>query len=91
MVRLWEMRTLKIIIDDGSTQAALLCFNRPFLEDMAPVGATIQVYGRFQFNYGEIQSSSFEIKPLKGNATIEPSLVPVYPLTERLNQTKLRQ
>ena len=47
-----KMRTLKIIIADDSSEGALLCFNRPFLEQMAPVGSIIQIYGKFQFKYG---------------------------------------
>ncbi len=82
-----RMRTLKIIIADESSEAALLCFNRPFLEQMAPVGSTIQVYGKFQFKYGEIQSSAFELKTLQDNFVPERTLSPIYPLTGRLNQT----
>jgi ATP-dependent DNA helicase RecG len=68
------MRTLKIVVADDSSEAALLCFNRPFLEQMAPIGSTVQIYGKFQFKYGEIQSSAFEIKRLDGalNLKIKP-------------------
>ncbi len=86
-----RMRTLKIIIADESSEAALLCFNRPFLEQSAPVGATVQVYGKFQFKYGEIQSSSFEIKRIIGRLSPEAELSPIYPLTEKLNQAALRK
>lgn len=86
-----RMRTLKIIIADESSEAALLCFNRPFLEQAAPVGSVIQVYGKFQFKYGEIQSSSFEIKRIDGALVPEAELSPVYPLTGKLNQTTIRR
>jgi len=86
-----RMRTLKILIEDESSEAALLCFNRPFLEQMAPVGSMIQVYGKFQFKYGEIQSSSFEIKRIDGGPAAEKALSPVYPLTEHLNQMAMRK
>ncbi len=86
-----KMRTLKIVVADGSGEAALLCFNRPFLEQMAPVGSTVQVYGKFQFKYGEIQSSAFEIQRADGEPRPESSLSPVYALSERLNQMALRK
>ena len=86
-----KMRTLKIIIADDSSEGALLCFNRPFLEQMAPVGSIIQIYGKFQFKYGEIQSSAFELKPLQEDFVPEQTLSPIYPLTGRLNQTTMRR
>lgn len=86
-----RMRTLKIIIADESSEAALLCFNRPFLEQAAPVGSIVQVYGKFQFKYGEIQSSSFEIKKIGGALSPDAQLSPVYPLTEKLNQVAVRK
>ncbi|HBK58636.1 MAG TPA: ATP-dependent DNA helicase RecG [Spirochaetaceae bacterium] len=86
-----RMRTLKIIVADASGEASLLCFNRPFLEQMAPVGSSVQVYGKFQFKYGEIQSSAFEITHVEGAPRPESTLSPVYSLSERLNQRTLRK
>lgn len=90
-----RMRTLKIVVADDSSEAALLCFNRPFLEQMAPIGSTVQIYGKFQFKYGEIQSSAFEIKRLDGALYLkikpEAALSPVYSLSERLSQMALRR
>ena len=60
-----RMRTLKIEVRDASSAAVLLCFNRPFLEKSLPVGARVLVTGKFQFRYGEIQSSSFEAERLE--------------------------
>ena len=60
-----RMRTLKIEVRDASSSAILLCFNRPFLEKSLPVGARVLVTGKFQFRYGEIQSSSFEAERLE--------------------------
>jgi len=86
-----KMRTLKIIIEDASSQAVLLCYNRPFLEKSAPVGSTLRVYGKFQFKYGEIQSSSFELQPIDSELEPETGLSPIYPLTGKLNQPTLRK
>ena len=86
-----RMRTLKIIVADNSSEAALLCFNRPFLEQMAPVDSTVQIYGKFYFKYSEIQSSSFEIKRMDGAIKPEVALSPLYPLSGKLNQMALRK
>jgi ATP-dependent DNA helicase RecG len=87
-----RMRTLKVIVDDGSAEAALVCFNRPFLEKQLPVGARIALCGSFQFRYGEIQSSTFEAEPLAEGEDLPPGRVlPVYPLSAGLTQGTMRK
>lgn len=55
-----NMRTLKLIINDGTAQGELICFNRPFFEKSFPVGAVISLHGSFFVKYNALQSSSFE-------------------------------
>lgn len=95
-----RMRTLKIIIDDGTASAALVCFNRSFLEKSLPVGSVIAVTGRFAPRYGKIQTSAFEATCLAKSASIDEFLdkpvpgsavFPIYPLTAGLSQTQLRK
>ncbi|MCX7775745.1 MAG: ATP-dependent DNA helicase RecG [Rectinemataceae bacterium] len=86
-----RMRTLKIFIDDGTTEAALLCFNRPFLEEIAPVGSSVIVHGRFQFRFGEIQSSMFELRHTSNGLQLADHLDPVYPLASGISQASLRK
>ncbi len=85
------MRTLKILVADDSSEAALLCFNRPFLEKSIPVGSRVIVHGKFQFRYGEIQSSSFDVEPYREGDDAMPGLLPVYALTGGLSQASLRK
>ncbi|MCE5256121.1 MAG: ATP-dependent DNA helicase RecG [Spirochaetaceae bacterium] len=84
-------RTLKILVRDDTSEAALLCFNRPFLENSIPVGSRVQVHGKFQFRYGEIQSSAFEIEQIAEGHIPFQGLLPLYPLTEGLSQAVLRK
>ncbi len=86
-----RMRTLKILARDESGPATLACFNRPFLEQSLPVGARILVTGKFQYRYGEIQSSSFEAERLDEGGTAKSGILPVYALTEGLQQGNLRR
>ncbi len=95
-----RMRTLKIIIDDGTATAALVCFNRSFLEKSLPVGSVIAVTGRFAPRYGEIQTTAFEATCLSKSASIDEfmdkpvpgsAVFPIYPLTAGLSQTQLRK
>jgi len=82
-------RTLKIHIEDESAQGVLVCFNRPFLGKQFPVGTACTIYGKFQYKYGDIQSTAFNIAGT-GREDIG-AILPIYPLTEGLTQTTLRR
>ena len=84
-----RMKTLKLVISDSEgVRGELACFNRPFLEKAFPKGTKALVYGSFSVKYGAIQSSSFDIEKYD---TAERRILPVYPLTQGLTQTKLRK
>ena len=84
-----RMKTLKLVISDSEgARGELACFNRPFLEKAFPKGTKALVYGSFSVKYGAIQSSSFDIEKYD---TAERRILPVYPLTQGLTQTKLRK
>ncbi|MGI5172906.1 ATP-dependent DNA helicase RecG [Treponema sp. OMZ 840] len=95
-----RMKTLKIIITDGTERAVLICFNRPFLQKMLPVGCVISISGSFSFRYGEIQSSSFDflllcekgsIAEFKNAALPDSAVYSIYPLTTGLSQSQIRK
>lgn len=91
-----RMKTLKIIVNDGTGTAELICFNRAFLEKSLKPGTIITVTGKFEVKYGKLQSTAFEaIKhdtvvetgiDLSSIAPKESGIIPVYPLTEGLSQ-----
>ena len=95
-----RMKTLKLIICDGEAEAELVAFNRPFLEKQFPVGTIISVTGAFDIKYGKLQSTSFEIIKLSERGELsdyekttlpDSRVLPVYPLTEGLNQKNVRK
>jgi len=86
-----RMRTLKIHVKDPSGSATLVCFNRPFLEQQLPVGSRVVVTGKFTYRFGEIQSSSFEAESVEGGPVPKSGILPVYPLTEGLQQGQARR
>ena len=55
-----RMKTLKIIVTDGTGTAELICFNRAFLEKSLVPGTIITVTGKFEIKYGKLQSTTFE-------------------------------
>jgi ATP-dependent DNA helicase RecG len=100
-----RMKTLKLLVSDGTLDAELIAFNRPFLEKQFPEGTIISVTGQFEIKYGRLQSTAFEITRLEQknpdagwnpadfvNIILPDSgVLPVYPLTEGLNQKNVRK
>ncbi|MDR1390507.1 MAG: ATP-dependent DNA helicase RecG [Treponema sp.] len=83
------MRTLKAHIEDSGERACLLCFNRPFLKNVLPVGGRVRIWGRFFYKYGELQASVFETDTEGGKKF--GGILPVYPLSAGLSQGLLRK
>ena len=96
-----KMKTLKIIVNDGTGAAELICFNRAFLEKSLIPGTLITITGKFEVKYNRLQSTSFEavkmevpeelqnhIKEYRFDAIqpVDCGVIPVYPLTEGLTQ-----
>lgn len=95
-----RMKTLKISINDGTMGAQLIAFNRQFLEKTLPPGAVVLVTGTFTVKYNELQSTAFEVQKLADSGNVSDytkgplpgsGLLPVYPLTEGLNQKTVRK
>lgn len=93
-------RTLKVTIQDisgeGDARASLLCFNRNFLEKVLRVKSKFYLYGQFSYHFNELQSSQFEMIPLGEEDTLTHidafgKLLPIYPLSGRLNQSLIRK
>ena len=94
------MKTLKIIISDGTASASLVAFNRQFLQTSLPVGSIIAVTGAFTEKYGQIQSTSFDVTKIATTGNLEDfantpipdsGILPIYHLTEGLNQKNVRK
>lgn len=94
------MKTLKVAITDGKTQAFLLCFNRPFLSKILTINAIVSLSGIFYYKYNELQSSRFEIDFLSANGNLSDffnkplpnsGLIPIYPLTAGMSQIQLKK
>lgn len=56
-----RMKTLKVIVNDGTGTAELICFNRAFLEKSLVPGTIITVTGQFFVKYNTLQSTAFEV------------------------------
>ena len=88
-----RMRTLKLVIADGTGEAELIAFNRPFLEKAFPVGSILAVTGKFAAKYGAYQATAFEAEKMADAGNIgdfadadvpNSRVIPIYRLTEGL-------
>lgn len=93
-----KKRTLKVIVRDvsgeGDGKAALLCFGRNFLERVFHTGSHYYLYGQFQHNFHELQSSQFEMLPLRADGSMPGNfgtLLSIYPLSGELTQRIIRR
>lgn len=95
-----RMKTLKIAVTDGTAQAWLVAFNRPFLQKSLPEGSLVSVTGQFIEKYGQLQSSAFDAVKIADTGDIndwqnktapDSAVLPIYPLTEGLSQKVFRK
>lgn len=93
-----RMKTLKLIVTDGTLQTELVAFNRAFLEKSFPVGSIIAVTGKFEEKYGRIQCTGFDAEKIADGGTVDDfahqpvpnsAVFPRYHLTEGLSQKML--
>lgn len=99
-----NMKTLKIIVTDGTATADLICFNRNFMEKVLLPGTIITLTGAFYIKYNTLQSSAFEATPMKLDlqnqsepidlSKIQPlnsGIISIYPLHEGLTQKAIHK
>ena len=80
---------LKIYVRDSTGVAALMCFNRNYLETKLPPGSRVRIAGRFSHRFGDLQSSGFDFEPVDAATGRFERLIPLYPLTEGLTNAKV--
>ena len=85
-------RTLKVLCEDEDGRLLeLLCFNRPFLENMLSLGSSWYINAAVQRNpNGLFQTSAFELKRTREEAGIG-KILPIYPLSGSLSQKNIRE
>lgn len=82
---------LKVLVEDDTSRASLLCFGRNFLADKLPVGAQIYLTGDFELRFGELQTGQFTFEPWTPEPREFGRILPIYPLSGTLSQATLRR
>jgi len=84
---------LKILLEDGSGRATMVCFNQLYLKDSLTPGTSIVVHGKFERMFGDLQITNFTYEKLTGkedDLIHTKRIVPIYQVTSRLNLRFLR-
>ncbi len=80
---------LKMVVRDETGDCVLTWFNQTYLKNKFKVGERCQFYGNVNIKYGRIEMAKpvFDREGLSKNTG---KIIPIYPLTYKLSQNKLR-
>ena len=76
-----------VVDESGPTKA--VWFNQPWLVDRLPTGTRVLLHGRFQGHKRGLNVSEYELAGATTSHTA--GVVPVYPATDQLKSTKIRE
>jgi ATP-dependent DNA helicase RecG len=82
---------LKIVVEDETAAASLVCFGRNFLRGTLVPGNRFFLFGQFTYKFGELQASVFETEPYNETPSAFGRILPVYPLHGSLTQGFFRK
>ena len=83
---------LEVFVSDETGTIAATWFNQPFLRNKFHVGDSVFLHGKVgAYKYLQLLSPEYEIVQDDEANAKEGSIVPVYPLTEHMNQTHFRK
>jgi ATP-dependent DNA helicase RecG len=84
-------KTLKVHLKDETGTAVLLCFGRNFLSQKLLIGKKFFLFGSFEYKFQNLQTSSFEVEEFSDNTLNFNKIIPIYPLSGKLNQGIIRR
>jgi len=87
-------KLLKILVEDGSGCATLVCFNQSYLKDTLPPGTRVFVYGRFEAGKKGLETVNFSYEkfvPGEDELLHTGRIVPIYRVTPGLTVRTVRK
>jgi ATP-dependent DNA helicase RecG len=84
-------RDFSMIVDDSTAQMSVTCFGQPYLGRTLQPGMQVVLRGQTSTYQNRIQLTNPEIQPLDVEDVQAARIIPVYPLTEGLNNRQLRR
>lgn len=97
---IWQTRTrrartnqaiIECIVNDGTGTIQATWFNQPWLAEQLPAGMQIVLSGKVELFLGRLVFNSPEWEPLELEPLRTRRIVPIYPLTEGLAASKMRE
>ena len=97
---IWQTRTrrtrtnqavIECIVNDGTGTIQATWFNQPWLADQLPAGLQVVLSGKVELFLGRLVFNSPEWEPLELEPLRTRRIVPIYPLTEGLTASKMRE
>ncbi|MBI2556235.1 MAG: ATP-dependent DNA helicase RecG, partial [Planctomycetes bacterium] len=83
---------LEVFVSDETGTIAATWFNQPFLMNKFHVGDNLFLHGKVgAYKYLQLLSPEYEVIQDDQTDEMEGSIIPVYPLTERISQTQFRK
>ncbi len=86
------MNIFKVAVGDSTGVIHATWFNQPYMKDKFKIGQELILYGKVEkYNYLQINNPEYEILTTTKDDSIHMGrIVPIYPLTESLNQRWFR-
>ena len=80
---------LKMVVRDDTGECVITWFNQTYVKNKFQVGERYQFYGKISIKYGRVEMTKpvFDKEGLNKNTG---KIIPIYPLTYKLSQNKLR-
>ncbi|MBP8949910.1 MAG: ATP-dependent DNA helicase RecG, partial [Candidatus Promineofilum sp.] len=97
---IWQTRTrrtrtnqavIECIVNDGTGTVQATWFNQPWLADQLPAGMQVVLSGKVEAFLGRLVFNSPDWEPLELEPLRTRRIVPIYPLTEGLTASKMRE
>ncbi len=93
-----NMKTLKIIVTDGTASAEIVAFNRPWLQNSMKIGSIFALTGVFTNKYGNLQTSQYDTEKIAETGKLKDyfdkpipnsKVFPIYRQTEGLTSKQI--
>ena len=90
-IRGGKMQMTEAVVTDGTAFLRVTWFNQPWLASKFTQGTQVVLAGKVEQYLGRLTMSNPDIEPIEQEHLHTNRIVPVYPLTARLNQKNLRR
>ena len=90
-IRGGKLQMTEAVVTDGTAFLRVTWFNQPWLASKFTQGTQVVLAGKVEQYLGRLTMSNPDIEPIEQEHLHTNRIVPVYPLTARLNQKNLRR